>query len=258
MVDALSSLALAYSQSTNLQAQSSSSGTSLSLQQQTKAALVEQSANGDIFGAAVEIDISVTAQSSSTAAADATPSAGQKALATIEQSNAQARAFPKQLAAQQLDHAVKELTILKLLGSGPKAVKEAGKIAKEIGDAAKAYGGAEQDQLQAGDISSIPDPTTDPFYQVANAALDEVNKFLKKTLPALENSTDPKTRDVARKAKHEFDKATTELQAAENGGDPAAATGVAANAADSTLTVTETETVSTVAATTTAPAASAA
>ena len=254
MVDGTSSLAFAYNQSLSLQAQLTPSGTSVSYQKQTQAALVEQSANGDVFGAAVEIDLSVTAQTGAaqTGAAPATAtaagnSAGQQALNTVENSNAQARAFPKHLAAQKLDQAVKELTILKLLGSGPAAAKEAAKIAKEIGDAVKDYTGAQQAQFQAGDIASVPDPSTDPFLQVATAALGEVGKFLKKTLPALENSSDPKARDAARKARHEFDKATTELQNAETGGVPPTGTGesdtaAAGTADDSTVTITATET----------------
>src|ERR1700735_242632 len=179
MVAATSSLAFAYNQAQSLYAQLSPQGSTISLQQQTQEAVVQQNANGDVFGAAVEVDISVsiqngvvqngttspsTASSSSSQLASSAASTdgsaetpGQKALATVEASNAQARAFPQQEAAGKLKHPLAQLQILQLVG-GPKGVQLAGKIAKEVESAVKEYAGAEQNQLQAGDITSIPDP----------------------------------------------------------------------------------------------------
>ncbi len=268
MVAATSSLAFAYNQAQSLYAQLSPQGSTLGLQQQTQAAVVQQNANGDVFGAAVEVDISVSiqngaVQNGTTASSPASSSSssqpassadstdgsaetpGQKALATVEASNAQARAFPKQEAAEKLKHALDELKILKLIG-GPKGVQLAGKIAKEVESAVKEYAGAEQNQLQAGDITSIPDPSTDPFFQVATAVLGEVGKYLKKNAPAVETSPNPKEREIAKKAEKAYGDAVSEIQSAESGIQSANANASGgsgssgAGGSESSVTITET------------------
>ncbi|HVJ53157.1 MAG TPA: hypothetical protein VM689_11875 [Aliidongia sp.] len=328
MVDATSSLAFYYNHSQSLKAQLTPNSESISYQDQTQEALVGQDANGNRFGAAVDVNISVSitqgTASTGTAAADESP--GQQALDKIKQGNDQAKAFPKKLAVQQLDQAVKELSFLKLLGSGKKAATEAARIAKEIATAVKNYSSAGSGDTAAAETStettvtessasavsasgaaapgtaaastapagtaaatpgdtaaaagttngsaaagtqtgSTTESTTTTqtttttqsvaalgtaaggsgaatgtgaasgaqssddtlFYNIATAALGEINKFLKKNLISLETSPDQKTREAGKKAKEEFDKAQqalTEAQSPQAGGSAATGTTV--------------------------------
>jgi hypothetical protein len=66
----------------------------------------------------------------------------QKAVDTLKQGAAEAAAFQKAAAAKQLEDAIKQLQLLKLLGDPAKGAKEAARLAKQIGNAATAYAGA--------------------------------------------------------------------------------------------------------------------
>ncbi len=73
---------------------------------------------------------------------------GQQALATVEQTAAEAQDFLKNDAKAKLQIALNELKLLKLLGNTPAGAKEAAQIAKQLADASSEYaagGGADID-----------------------------------------------------------------------------------------------------------------
>ena len=195
----------------------------------------------DAFGVSVSVSVSLAAItqtfSSSQVAQD-----GEKVLATLQQSQQSVREQNKEEAAAKLDEAVKELSLLKILGNTVDGAREAVKLAKQIADAVKEYaaaGGSSSANTVsaiAADLSqsagTIGDTGTtsasapaasnklataqqDPFYAIAGAALAALQKYLKKTLPALQESSDPRTRAEARKLAREFNKAVDSVDAVE-------------------------------------------
>jgi hypothetical protein len=81
--------------------------------------------------------------------------------------------------------------------------------------------GTASDATQATALPSVADAVgktqQDPFYQLAEAALGEIRKALKKILPALELAPDRKTRDFAHKLSDEFNRSVADtLQAGQD------------------------------------------
>ena len=108
----------------------------------------QQTLNASSYTQSVTISIgqgSGGANASSLASRDALSSlqaqtqSGQQALATVEQTAAEARDFLKNDAKKKLQNALAELKLLKLIGDGAKGAKEAARIAREIADAATQY-----------------------------------------------------------------------------------------------------------------------
>ncbi|MEI9985296.1 MAG: hypothetical protein WDN69_20130 [Aliidongia sp.] len=119
------------------------------------------------------VTISVATDSSGSGSAGAgTPSGalatqtqnGQLALATVEQTAAEARDFLKNDAKQKLQIALNELKLLKLLGNTPAGAKEAAQLAKQIADASSEYaaggGASAADDATTGDADGTPDTGT--------------------------------------------------------------------------------------------------
>lgn len=187
-------------------------------------------------------------------AASAQLQEGQQALATVEQTAAEASDFLKNDAKQKLQIALSELKLLKLLGQTPAGAKEAAQLAKQIADAASEYasgGGADpadsanasaatgdaadataaaaaatpsstatdaaspSTAAQAASSNGLTPADQDPFFQEVQAALKELKKYLQKTLPALEASPDEKTRKLARKVEKSFNESVAQIASAE-------------------------------------------
>jgi hypothetical protein len=94
------------------------------------------------------------------------------------------------------------------------AVQDAGAGA----DPATATSGTPATGIAATPPASLPTAATtqqDPFYALANAVLAELKKYLKKVLPPLQNSPDPKVKAEARRLGRDFDKAVDTIQEAE-------------------------------------------
>lgn len=148
---------------------------------------------------------------------------GLKALATLKQSEQESKDFDKKAAAEQLDLAVKELALLKLLSGAPGA-SEAVRLAKQIAAAVQDYAGAGGQSATAAAPTAataaggaIPLDQQDPFYAVADAALASLRKYLHKTLPPLLSSPDRKTRAEAQQLGEQFDAAAGAVADAEQG-----------------------------------------
>jgi len=97
---------------------------------------------------------------------------GQQALATVEQTTAEAQDFLKNDAKAKLQIALNELKLLKLLGNTPAGAKEAAQIAKQIADASSEYaagGGADIDSAD-GAAAGATDGTADGSTAAAGNA----------------------------------------------------------------------------------------
>jgi hypothetical protein len=66
-----------------------------------------------------------------------------------------------------------------------------------------------------GTASALTPAQQDPFYQSVDAALAELKKYLQKTLPALETSSDKKTRKTAKEVAESFDQSLVQVADAE-------------------------------------------
>ena len=87
---------------------------------------------------------------------------GQQALATVEQTAAEASDFLKNDAKQKLQIALNELKLLKLLGQTPAGAKEAAQLAKQIADAASEYAaGGGADPADSADASTAAGDAAD-------------------------------------------------------------------------------------------------
>jgi hypothetical protein len=205
-------------------------------------------ASGFAFSVSISVSVGAAIQ---TAASSTQAQDGSQALATLQQAQQAVRDATRSDAAAKLDEAIKELSLLKILGNTLAGASEAVKLAKQIAAAAKEYaaaGGASPGSLSTvssdlarvtaalGDIGTTAnDPTDaasaqtaaqqDPFYGIAGAALAALRKYLQKTLPPLQNSSDPKTRAAARQLGKEFAHAENAIDEAEaSGGQTAGAT----------------------------------
>lgn len=225
-----------------------------SLQESLSGGVVEAGSNGTAFGASFVIDISLQ---------DTTPSGTigdlLKAVTTLQQSQAEFKTSQKAEASKRLQLLVKELALLKLLGTGLAAAREAVSLAKQITAAVQQYAGAGGTDdsvlsaLSSADAAKSATPTStdastasgttaqdptgqDPFYALADAALAELRKYLKRLLPNLQASPDKKTRKEALSLSAEFDAATAASAAAEQSADGAATSATAVPASVDVLT----------------------
>lgn len=175
-------------------------------------------ATTEAFGVSVSIDISIAASTQTTSSS--TTQDGTQVLATLQQSQESVRDHNKKDAAAKLDEAVKELSLLKLLGNTIAGAREAVKLAKQIAAAVKEYADAGGTPAASAisvagtgltQADAVTSAQRDPFYAIAGAALSSLQKFLKKTLPSLLNSTDPAVRAEARRLAREFHKAESSI-----------------------------------------------
>jgi len=302
MVDALSSVyngAYGYSpySSTGRQGAATAATITIETEEETGTAQIDQGGKQETlsyasYSESVTIDVQSGSSSSSAGSAASSTAGGntpakqaaegQQALATVEQTAAEARDFLKNDAKAKLQIALNELKLLKLLGNTPADAKEAAQIAKQLADASSEYvegGGADigtADSADATDGASADASTTaatggatsaattadgadvsaqaaaalvsgasqttasadaqsstthgsataasnqgltpaeqDPFFELVQAALKELKKYLLKTLPALEASSDKKTRETAKKAEESFNESVGQIGAAE-------------------------------------------
>jgi len=224
------------------------------LQESLSGALVEAGSNGTAFGASFVVDISLQ---------DTTPSGTigdlLKAATTLQQSQAELKTSQKAEASKRLQLLVKELALLKLLGTGIAAARQAVSLAKQISSAVQQYAGAGGTDdsvlsaLSSADSASSTTPTStdtstastattqdptgqNPFYALADAALAELRKYLKRILPDLQASPDKKTRKEALSLSTEFDAAATASAAAEQSAGGTATSAAAAPASVDVLT----------------------
>lgn len=192
-----------------------------------------------VFGVSVSVSVSIAAASQTDATSQTQE--GSQVLATLQQTQQALRDQNKKDAAAKLDEAVKELSLLKLLGTTIEGAREAVKLAKQVAAAVTEYSAAggtpsasataaaaglsSTDQATSGTSNGATASTTnatantasaqqDPFYTIAAAVLTALRKFLKKTLADLQNSSDPTIRAEARKLGRAFDKVLSSLDAA--------------------------------------------
>jgi hypothetical protein len=124
--------------------QNSASNTKRSAGSQTSP-LAAGTGGGDAFGVAVSVD-----DGTQTAAASQREQDGLKALATLKQAAQQARDFNKKSASEKLALITRELALLKLLGTGIAAARQAVDLAKQVAAAVSLYAGSGGDAGAAG------------------------------------------------------------------------------------------------------------
>jgi hypothetical protein len=112
----------------------------------------------DAFGVAVSVD-----SATQTAAASQREQDGLKALATLKQAAQQARDFDKKSASDKLALITRELALLKLLGTGIAAAREAVDLAKQVAAAVSLYAGSGGDASAA----SVAAPSADALIDSA-------------------------------------------------------------------------------------------
>jgi hypothetical protein len=202
---------------------------SLDLQESLSAAVVRQAADGSTHGTAVVVSFSLDARTGSAtgSASQNQISASQTVLDKLKKELAQAKEFTKTFAAQRLQEAVKEIAITEVIG-GRKGAEELVHLSRRISAAAQDYAAGERQLATVPTDATASDATAsgatvlpsvagtlgkiqqDPFYQLADAALGEISKALKKILPALEVAPDRKTRDFAHKLSDEFNRSVSD------------------------------------------------
>jgi hypothetical protein len=214
MVDNTAAIALSVSETVSQQTQSGSGTISTSLQTGIQAAALVQDANGDQYGVAVVLNVGTTTTSSTSYATK-----GQQALATLKASEAEALAFPKKDAQERLDRALAALKLLKLLGGGTAGAQQAAQIAKDIAAAAAEYSQPDGNATGSATVQTTAATaldTPDPFFQAADGALSQLQKYLQQVLPSLDSSKDKKARAAAQQARDIFDQAKDETASAES------------------------------------------
>jgi hypothetical protein len=160
---ATSAVAIAASYQSNFTYQSNADGSS-SLDEQISASIAEENSNGDVFGEAVTIDVSLT-QSASQSGASSSASAAettqdqdlQQAVNTLKSGQQEIESQQKKEAAQKLVLAAEELEFLKLLGTGIEAAQQAVKIAKDVQSAVQQYAGAGSTATTAASTAAASD-----------------------------------------------------------------------------------------------------
>ena len=182
------------------------------------AAIVGTDSQGDVFGAAVVIDISVAASAgtgtgTATTAAGKLLSEGQSAITTLQATQKQSKDMDKATAGEQLMLALKEIELLKLLSPGLPAAREAVRLAKQINAAVQNFvqaGGDVADSDAFGATLQADGIDSDSFFDAAQEGLADLKKFLDQQLPPLLASNDPKKRKEATTLGQEFADADAE------------------------------------------------
>lgn len=99
--------------------------------------------------------------------------------------------------------------------SAPAASSQNAAAQGAAGQSATAPTNAAAGSAAAGTAAALTPAQQDPFYQSVEAALAELKKYLQKTLPALETSSDKKTRKTAKEVAESFDQSLVQVADAE-------------------------------------------